>query len=386
MTIIVSYSEIALKSRYVRNQLEKSLSQDLVNILRKHGYENPEVSRRFGRIYVKGVPEDAVEIVSKVFGVANAMPSTEVELDFDSIINGIVEEAKLSLKQGNSFAVRPRVVGDHPFGSRDIAYKAGSKVLEALANLDIHVNLDEPDVTLYTEVRDTSAYVYSRIIRGVLGLPYGTQGKAISLYSGGIDSPVSAWLMMKRGVNVLPLFMDQRPFVGDSYVTRAIESFKNISQFVPRNSYKLYSAPMGDVMQGITETREPRFICIMCKRSMYRIAASFAEKHHAQAIITGESLGQVASQTLKNLFVLSSSTDMPVLRPLIGLDKVEIEDIARIFGSYEITAKSTDGCTAVPKGPATRSKVDVIEELESELGLAELCDEAADNISVIAEG
>ncbi len=386
MTILVSYSEIALKSRYVRNQLEKSLSQDIVNILRKHGYENPEVSRRFGRIYVEGVPDEAVKVVSKVFGVANAMPSTEVSLDFDAIVTGLVEEAKLSLKKGDGFAVRSRVVGDHPFGSRDIAYKAGSMVLEALADRDIHVNLDTPDVTLTAEVRDTGAYIYSRIIRGVLGLPYGTQGKAISLFSGGIDSPVAVWMLMKRGVNVLPLFMDQRPYVGDSYVTRAIESFNNVSQYVPRNSYRLYSAPMGEVMKRITETREPRFTCIMCKRSMYRIAEQFAMKHHAQAIITGESLGQVASQTLSNLFVLSSSIDLPVLRPLVGLDKVEIEDIARVFGSYEITAKSTDGCTAVPTGPATRSKVNVIEELESELGLAELCDAAADNISVIAEG
>lgn len=386
MTILVSYSEIALKSRYVRNQLEKSLSQDIVNILRKHGYPNPEVSRKFGRIYVEGVPDEAVGIVSKIFGVANAMPSTKVALDFDSIINGIVEEAKISLKQGNSFAVRPRVVGEHPFGSRDIAYEAGSRVLGALADREIHVNLDEPDVTLYAEVRDTGAYVYSRIIRGVLGLPYGTQGKGISLFSGGIDSPVGAWMLMKRGVAVLPLFMDQRPFVGDSYVERAIDSFKNLSQYVPRNSYRLYSAPMGDVMQRITETREPRYICIMCKRSMYRIAERFAEKHHAHAIITGESLGQVASQTLKNIFVLSSSINLPVLRPLIGLDKVEIEDIARIFGSYEITAKSTDGCIAVPKGPATRSDVETLEELEAELGLVELCGEAADNISVISEG
>jgi thiamine biosynthesis protein ThiI len=386
LTILVSYSEIALKSRYVRNQLEKSLSQDIVNILRKHGYENPAVSRRFGRIYVEGVPDEAVDIVSKVFGVANTMSSTEVELDFDSIVNGIVEEAKLSIKQGNSFAVRPRVVGEHPFGTRDIAYEAGSRVLEALADREIHVNLDTPDVTLYAEVRDTGAYVYSRIIRGVLGLPYGTQGKAISLFSGGIDSPVGAWMLMKRGVAVLPLFMDQRPFVGDSYVERAIESFKNISQYVPRKNYRLYAAPMGDVMQRITETHEPRYICIMCKRSMYRIAEQFAEKHHAHAIITGESLGQVASQTLKNIFVLSSSINLPILRPLIGFDKVEIEDIARTFGSYEITAKTTDGCTAVPKGPATRSDIATLEELEAELGLIELCTEAADRISVISEG
>lgn len=386
MTILVSYSEIALKSRYVRNQLEKSLAQDIVSLLRKHGYENPSTHRKYGRIYVDGVPNEAVGIVSKVFGVANAMPSTGTEYDFESVVNGLVDEAKRSLKDGNSFAVRPKVVGEHEFNSRGLSYEAGSRVLDALKDRGVHVNLDNPDVTLYAEVRDKDAFVYSSVVRGVLGLPYGTQGKAISLYSGGIDSPVAAWLLMKRGVAVLPLFMDQRPFVGDTYVERAIESFNQIASYVPRKSYKMYSAPMGDVMQRITETREPRFTCIMCKRSMYRIAQRFAEKHKALAIITGESLGQVASQTLSNMFVLSSSIYLPILRPLVGLDKVEIEDIARIIGSYKISAVTTDGCKAVPEGPATRSKVDILEELEAELGLVELCNEAADNISVIAEG
>ena len=190
---------------------------------------------------------------------------------------------------------------------------------------------------------------------------------------------------MKRGVNVLPLFMDQRPFVGDSYVERAIESFNLISCYVPRKSYRLYSAPMGEIMQRITETREPRFICVMCKRSMYRIAQRFAEKHHAKAVITGESLGQVASQTLSNLFVLSSAIKLPILRPLIGLDKVEIEDIGRVIGSYKVSAIKADGCKAVPTSPATRSKVEVIENLEKELNLVSLCNEVADNIQVIAE-
>ena len=386
MTILVSYSEIALKSRYVRNQLEKSLAQDIVNLLRKHGYENPSTRRKYGRIYVDGVPDEAINVVSKVFGVANAMPSSGVEYDFESVVEGIVEEAKRSLGEGNSFAVRPRVVGEHKFSSRDLAYEAGSRVLDSLKDRNIHVDLDTPDITLYAEVRDKDAYVYSSVQRGVLGLPYGTQGKAVSLFSGGIDSPVAAWLLMKRGVAILPLFMDQRPIVGDSYVDRAITGFNQIASYVPRKSYRLYSAPIGGVMERIMETSELKFTCVMCKRSMYRIAQRFALKHRAKAIITGESLGQVASQTLSNMYVLSSAITLPILRPLVGLDKVEIEDMARKIGSYKIAATKTDGCTAVPKGPATRSKIEVIEELEAELDLVALCDEAADNISVIAEG
>jgi thiamine biosynthesis protein ThiI len=191
---------------------------------------------------------------------------------------------------------------------------------------------------------------------------------------------------MKRGVAVLPLFMDQRPIVGNSYVERAINGFNKIASYVPRKRYQLYSASIGELMERIMETSEPRFTCVMCKRSMYRIAERFAEKKRAKAIITGESLGQVASQTLSNMYVLSSAISFPILRPLVGLDKVEIEGIARNIGSYRIAASKTDGCTAVPKRPATRSRIEIIEELESELGLVALCDEAANNITILAEG
>ena len=181
------------------------------------------------------------------------------------------------------------------------------------------------------------------------------------------------------------MFMDQRPFVGDSYVERAVITFKHMASYVPRSSYKLYAAPMGDLMQRITETEQPRFTCVMCKRSMYRIAQEFAKGNKAQAIITGESMGQVASQTLSNMYVLSSSIQLPILRPLVGLDKTEIEDIARVIGTYDLTAKSTEGCKAVPEGPATRSRIEVIEGLEKDLDLVALCREAAAGISVIAE-
>jgi len=386
MPILVSYSEIALKSRYVRTRLEKSLAQDIENLLKKHGYPNPKAWRLFGRIIVQGVPDEAVNTVSKVFGVANAMPCRVVEPGFEDVIEGVVEEAKSTLMEGQGFAVRPKVVGDHSYGSQDVAIEAGSRVLDALKSRDVHVNLTSPDVTIYVEVRDKQAYIYSKVLRGVMGLPYGTQGKAVALFSGGIDSPVAAWMLMKRGVSVLPLFMDQRPFVGENYIDRAIKAHKLLSSYVPRTRFTLYSAPMGEIMQRITETHEPKYICVMCKRSMYRVAQRFAEKKGAQAIITGESLGQVASQTLMNINVLSSAISLPVLRPLIGLDKVEIEDLARTIGSYMVTAISVDGCKAVPKGPSTQSRVEKLESLEAELGLVELCEAAADNIVVLDEG
>jgi thiamine biosynthesis protein ThiI len=382
VTILVSYGEIALKSNYVRRKLEHKLIKDIKIMVKAGGFTEPEVILKFGRIYVDGVPDESVNQIAKTFGVVWAMPATRISTEFENILDEVVVEAEKVLQKGDTFAVRPRVIGEHSYGSRDIAIESGSRVLEALDELNISVDLEEPDHTLFVEVRDHDAFVFSKKVPGVMGLPYGTQGKMVSLFSGGIDSPVSTWLMMKRGVRVVPLFLDQSPFVGASYLNRAVDSFKAISEYVPEK-FSLYSAPMGEIMSRILEAENKRFTCILCKRSMYRIANFFALSEKARGIITGESLGQVASQTLENLYVLDRSVEMPVIRPIIGLDKVEIEQISRDIGTYNITAKTVDGCTAVPKSPATRSKLKVIQEIENRLDLITLCQSAYENIKII---
>lgn len=383
MTILVSYSEIALKGKYVRRRLERKLVEDIKKIVTSGGFSEPDVTLKFGRIYIDGLPPEAVDLVAKAFGVVWVMPATRTDAELESITGQVVEEARKVMSYGDSFAVRPKVVGDHLFRSRDIAVEAGSRVLENLEELDIRVNLDDPDHTFFVEVRDKDAFIYSRMVPGVMGLPYGTQGKMVSLFSGGIDSPVSTWLMMKRGVQVLPLFMDQRPYVGENYVERALDSFKVIAGYVPEKEYSLYSAPMGQVMDKILEAENSRYTCIICKRSMYRIASYFARENKAKGVITGESLGQVASQTLDNLYVIDKAVSMPVIRPIIGLDKVEIEEIARQIGTYEVTAKSVDGCTAVPKNPVTRSNLEVVEKIEDSLKLEKICQKTAKEIKVL---
>lgn len=385
MTILVSYSEIALKSRPVRSRLEKQMANQIAFTLRRAGYSGFTVHRRFGRIVVEDVPGDAAEHVAKVFGAVSAMPSTRVDSDLESVVAGVAEEALRVMKEGDGFAVRPKVVGEHGYGSRDVAVEGGSRVLEALQGRGVHVNLDAPNVTIYVEVRDRDAYVYSRIVHGVKGLPYGSQGRAVALFSGGIDSPVSMWMMMKRGVEVLPLFMDQRPYVGESYIDRAKACFRALAAYAPVDRFSLYAAPMGPVMEGILGSPEPRFTCVLCKRSMYRIAEAFAVGRGAKALVTGESLGQVASQTLDNLYVLDHASSIPVFRPNIGLDKVEIEAKARDIGTYEVTAKSVEGCKAVPSKPATRSVLKKLESLEQELNLVSLCKDAAENVFTLDE-
>ncbi len=379
-TILVAYGEISLKSRYVRGRLERLLARQIEHALSRRGFEGCRVLRRYGRLYVEGADARAAEVIADVFGVVSAMPALRTAADYDSVVKLAVEVAAERIGENQSFAVRPKTVGSHPYSSRDLAVRVGSAILEALAGRGVRVDLDDPDVTLYIEVRDRDAFVYTRIVEGVGGLPYGSQGRLVSLFSGGIDSPVAAWLMMKRGAEVLPLFMDQRPHVGDSYVERVERAFQALSRYVPSEGFGLYAAPFGEVMSRILEAPAPRLRCVLCKRSMYRVAATFAAERRAQGIVTGESLGQVASQTLANLVVLDEAAGVPVLRPLIGLDKVEIEALARRIGTYGVSARSVEGCMVVPDRPATRSRLAEVVELEEALGLPALCSEAAASI------
>ncbi|MBN1682378.1 tRNA 4-thiouridine(8) synthase ThiI [Candidatus Bathyarchaeota archaeon] len=382
MPILVAYNEIALKSRYVRSSLERKLVSQISFSLKREGYTNFNVTRSFGRIIINSIPDTAVDVVSRVFGVVFSIPAEATDTTIESVISKAVEIADRELSDNNTFAVRPKVVGEHPYNSRDLAVKIGSEILEKCKNKNPKVNLTKPEVTIFIEVRNSSAYIYTKTVPGVSGLPYGSQGVAISLFSGGIDSPVASWFMMKRGVAIYPLFMDQTPYVGESYISRAVDAFEKIKKYAPTDHFHLHIAPMGEIMEIISETREPRFNCILCKRSMYRIAEEFSKQNNAKGIVTGESLGQVASQTLDNLNVLNAAVKIPVFRPLIGLDKVEIEEYARQINTYNITAKKIEGCKITPSSAATTSKLEKIEALEEELDLKTLCIKAANLIHI----
>ena len=378
-TVLVAYGEISLKSPPVRRRLERILARQIASMLRRRGLGEHRVYGGYGRLYVEDAGREEAEAVAEVFGVVSAMPAYKTSAELESIIDLAVKVAEERIEDGASFAVRPKVVGEHPYTSSDVAIKVGDAVLQHLSHRGVHVNLDNPTVTLYIEVRDGDAYIYTEVIEGFGGLPYGTQGRLVSLLSGGIDSPVAMWMMMKRGVEVYPLFMDQRPYVGEDYVERVKDAFRVLSRYIPEDS-ELYAAPFGEVMKGIVESPIPKLRCLLCKRSMYRVASAFAEAIGARGLITGESLGQVASQTLDNLAILDEASSLPVLRPLIGLDKVEIEHIAMRIGTYEVTAKAVHGCTVVPDKPATKAKLEVVRELEEELGLPELCSKVAEEI------
>jgi thiamine biosynthesis protein ThiI len=334
----------------------------------------------FGRIHIINVPHKASFEIAKIFGIANVMPVLQTTSDLEAILELLLKISTKEIENRQTFAIRPKVIDSHSFKSRDIAVKGGDVILKKLKDRCIKVNLDNPDITFFVEVRGNKTFIYTKKIPGTGGLPYGSQGKIVSLFSGGIDSPVATWLMMKRGASVLTLFMNQTPHVGKNYVERMEKTFKKISEYVPTKNYPLFIAEISSIMSRILESSEPKSRCLLCKRSMYRIAEIFAETKKAKGIITGESLGQVASQTLDNLFTIDSAINLPVYRPLIGLDKIEIEKFARKIGTYTLTAKRVEGCNVVPDNPATVSKIEKIESLEKELDLISLCKEVSQNI------
>ena len=380
-TVQVSSSEAALKGSYVRSMLERRLTDQIRYTLSRKGFTNFTIERSQARIIIDGVdPQEASKALSRVFGAASIIPCLRTTTDFEDITQKALQIARDTIQDDESFAVRAKAIGEHPYSSNELAVRIGSDVLRSMSQNGVHVNLDRPDRVIYVEARDHSGFVYTEVIHGPGGYPYGSQGRLVSLFSGGIDSPVATWMMMKRGADVVPVFFDQRPYVGEEYRERALEAAKILSDYVPLSSFSLYVADLSSVMEKILSSRKPGLRCILCKRSMYRLASQIAHKLGARGLITGESMGQVASQTLDNLAVLSEASKLPVYRPLIAFDKVEIEAVSKRIGTYAVTARRVEGCSVVPKRPKTRSNLEDIKKLEDELDLAVLEPRIADQL------
>ncbi|MCZ3365084.1 MULTISPECIES: tRNA uracil 4-sulfurtransferase ThiI [Methanobacterium] len=358
--IIVRYGEIGVKSPKVRRRFENKL---ISNIKRKL---KCEIDINQGRVFL--YPEnfnEACEVLSKTMGVVSFSPAVSTETDFNIIeetVNEYVENliSEGSFSKENSFAIRCRRVGTHEFSSHEMAGFCGSVVVKATG---APVNLSNPDFELFVEVRDNKTYIYHEKIQGIGGLPIGTQGKVIALLSGGIDSPVAAFLMMKRGVEVIALHFNNYPYTGKSN-EKVLKIVDKLNEYSP-TPIKFYAAGYGEYLKKCIEDAPIRLTCVLCKSGMYRIAEEIAEKEGALAIVDGSSLGQVASQTLPNILATRYPTSMPVLSPLIGMDKIEIEEIGKKIGTLDISILPAPECTAVPQYPETNAKLDkVIEVLE----------------------
>lgn len=369
-TVLVRYGELALKSERVRRRFEQRLVENIKAALK--GIDH-KLKRERGRIFVETPSADkAIERLVRVPGVVSVSPAVKTRATLEEMTSTAVDVAKRVLKPGMSFAVRTRRAGEHEFKSGDVNAAVGSAILKAIPG--VKVDLSAPDEEISIEVREKSAYVFTEVLQGPGGLPLGTQGTVVALLSGGIDSPVAAWLMMKRGCRVVLVHLDAKPY--SDARARAMAAARALSDWAAGGKMAMYVVPYGEVLRAIVERAPTRLTCLLCKRGMYRIAEMVAAREGALGIVTGEVLGQVASQTLANLRVLDAAVDLPVFRPLLGLDKVEVEGIARRLGTYELSTEQAMPCTAAPKRPETRADLGRVLEAERKLDLEPLLKQA----------
>ena len=356
---IVRYSEIFLKSDPVRREWEQVLMANIRKVL-------PGVKTKSsrGRIWLTG--DVRPEILNKVFGIVSFSETTPCSLnDLEPSLTGFCKTSGLS--DAKSFALRIKRVGTHNFSSQEIAVTLGDSVRRSYP--DIQTDLTNPEKEIFIEIREDRCYLYDHIFPGVGGLPLGVEGTLVALVSGGIDSPVAAWMMMKRGCRIIPVFVALAEYLDETNLERARNIVESLKVWQPGIDLVVIDDDYLSRAKGIlARDDKTKYTCLICKRRMYRLAVRFAQEHGAKGIVTGESLGQVASQTLDNLIVLDAAAELPVYRPLIGFDKEDTIRIARKIGTFQISIGKAKGCGAVPKGPSTRADPRLIAELEEIIG------------------
>lgn len=355
-TILLRYGELALKGKN-RVRFLRQLRRNIRNCLKTHGLEG-EVRSEGQRVYVRTEQvEEALEPLSRVFGLVSLSPVVEVERDIDAIVAEAVRQAEAAgVRPGVSFRVSARRADKtFPVISPEINRLAGGAIHEALRG-DVDLSRGA-DVVIGVEVSREHTWVYGRRIAAPGGLPLGTEGRAVALLSGGIDSPVAMWMMMKRGCGVIPLHFSQDA----EETSKALDNVEVLRRY----SYGWRLQPtvldhgetIGPTLRKLQWLGEERWSCIFCKRALLKRAAALCDELDAHAIIMGDALGQVASQTLPNMEVISYGIDKPILRPLVGLDKAEIVDLARRIGTFETSTRSEHGCAFLPAHPVTRGTV-----------------------------
>jgi len=381
--LIVKYGEIGVKgkNRYI---FENKLIKNVKNILKPIGKFN--VYKEYGRIYVDldGYDyEEVVEEVRKVFGIVGVCPAVRAEKDYNLLKELALKMLEEKIEQGyKSFKVDSRR-GDKDFKltSQEMSLDIGGYLVSQVKD-KIAVDVRNPEVKIHCELRQNHVMVYSDTIPGYGGLPLGTNGRAMSLLSGGIDSPVASWMVAKRGMELECIHFHSYPFTSE----KSQEKVRDLAQILAKycGRVRLHKVNMLEIQKAIGLNCKDEEMTIISRRFMMRIAERVAESRHCDALVTGESIGQVASQTIQGLTCTNASVKMPVFRPLIAMDKTEIIEVAQKIGTFETSILPEEDCCTVfsPKKPVTKPKLDRIEKSENKLDVEKLIQDAIDNIEV----
>ena len=382
---IVRCGEVALKGMN-KPYFEKTLAERIRRNLKD--YEGVEVKRHEGLIFVRSPKElDSEEIirqVSRVFGVSSISPAVEAPSDLDAIGETAVEFMKQQIRERGirTFKVEAkRADKTFPVKSPEIARIIGASVLIVCKVLKVDVH--EPDCKLFVDLRRDRTYLYDEKIRGFGGLPLGTNGKGLVLLSGGIDSPVAAWMMAKRGMVIEALHFHSYPYTSPRAQQKVEELAGIVASYCGR--MKIHVINLLPIQEQIVQNCPEEETTILVRRFMMRIGERIARRSGCMMLITGENLGQVASQTAEALVVTDACVQMPVMRPLIAMDKVDIMDKAMEIGTYEKSIEPYEDCCTVflPKHPTTKPRLAQIEASESLLDVEGLVDAAVKSEEIV---
>ena len=385
---IVRTGEVALKGMnkpYFEKKLVSRIRTRLNDI---EGGNAIEVKRHEGLIFVRAPkeldPDAIVKKVSQVFGVSSMSRAIECESDMDAIGEAAVGFMldKIEREGVKTFKVdAKRADKTFPVQSPDISRKIGASVLKDCKVLKVDVH--DPDVKLFVDVRHDRTYLYDKKISGLGGLPMGTNGKGLVLLSGGIDSPVAAWMMAKRGMQIEAMHFHSYPYTSP----RAQEKVERLAGIVASygGDIKMHIVNLLPIQEAIVMNCPEDETTILVRRFMMRIAEKIAQKNGCLMLITGENLGQVASQTAEALVVTDASVSLPVMRPLIGMDKIDIMEKAKEIGTYETSIEPYEDCCTVflPKHPVTKPRLERIERSETALDVEALIEAAVESEEIV---
>lgn len=384
--ILVKYGEIILKG-FNRPKFESMLIRNIKDAVRN--IDDITVTSRQAIIYVEVAQQSKIDIVcerlSKIFGIVSITRAGVIEKDMETIKKGAQQYCMDVLLPGTRFKVEAKRADKRfPLNSIQIAQEVGGYLHQEVGGLIVDVH--EPDITVKVEVRDNAAYVYcvQKKIQGQGGMPIGSGNKATLLLSGGIDSPVAGHMIAKRGVEINAVNFFSFPYTSERAKEKVIELAEILAQYTSK--INLFIVPFTDIQLQIRDKCPEEHMTLIMRRFMMRIAERIAKNTKAKALITGESVGQVASQTLGALDVTNAVVDMPVLRPLIGMDKTEIIDRSRQIGTFETSILPYEDCCTVftPKHPTTNPRRSSIERTESVLRIDELVEQAVSGIELIS--
>jgi tRNA uracil 4-sulfurtransferase len=384
--ILVRYGEISTKGRN-RKAFTKKLRENILMVLKDFPAIKISATRDRLHIYLNGENgEEALKKLENVFGIQSYSPVMKTEKEIEQIKEASLHLVQKTNTDGQTFKVSARRA-DKTFelDTNEINYAVGSHVLKNTEGLTVDVK--KPDIKLNVEIRKEGAYLSSEIYQGAGGMPAGASGKAMLMLSGGLDSPVAGYMIMKRGVEIEAVHFHSPPFTSERAKQKVIDLAKELSVFSGR--INLHIVPFTEVQQTVHNQVPENYTMTSTRRMMLRITEKLREKQNGLGIVTGESLGQVASQTLESMLAINEVTNTPVLRPLISMDKLEIIDIAKKIGTHDISILPYEDCCTIftPPAPKTKPKREKIQYYESFVDFEALVNKAvAETEMLIIEG